>query len=153
MTHRGTTLLQRHTTLQDVDRSSFKHDAIQIWVYRNFHSIIKQVFPALCLSDSEVMQLSLEHPITDHGYRNFVIGFVDVYSKKLSIAVEVKTGIPVVGDLIRQIQFYRNYLDATWIVVSPDDRNADILKDQQIHFFKYYGGGSSSDQLNLFVNR
>ena len=148
MEPRAKTLIERLGFL-DTDRRKFKHDEIQIWVYRNFPSILKQVLPLVQVDDAVPLDLRLEYPIADQTYnRNYIVGFVDVYCRRLSVGVEVKTEIPRVGDLIRQIQFYKRYSTMSWIVVSPDDENAEILKEQGIYFYKYKA--AVDKQLRLF---
>jgi hypothetical protein len=136
---------------KDLDRSNYMHDEIQIWVYYNFKTIVRQVFPNLSLDDYPTLDLKLEYAVTKPNTNNiYVVGFIDVYCKALSIAIEVKTKIPVIGDLIRQIQLYRKYMTSPqWIVVSPDDRAAAILKGQGIHYFKFEDRDNHR-QLNLF---
>jgi hypothetical protein len=81
----------------------------------------------------------LEHPILD---RSFVVGFADIYSTRYHIGIEIKSEIVSIGDLIRQIQFYRNYTEGTdWVVISPDERFAGLLKDQGILFYRYPAPG------------
>ena len=136
------TIIERHGFM-DPDRCKVMHDEIQLWVFKNFKSILRNVYPNCELTDS--FALELEHAIMDGKY---IVGFIDVFCSKYSIGVEVKTSIPVLGELIRQIHFYAKYSSGTkWIVVSPDDRYASFLTDQKIHFFKYQ---KSSTDLPLF---
>lgn len=59
------------------------------------------------------------------------------YSRS-SLNVEVKSQIASVGELLRQIQFYRTFDKKTpWCVVSPDPRYADLIRQQGIHFVEY----------------
>ncbi|OEK06713.1 hypothetical protein [Roseivirga misakiensis] len=51
-----------------------------------------------------------------------------------TIYVEVKTKIPSAGELMRQLNLYRNYRPGTYVVVSPDKRFKDILSNQGISF-------------------
>lgn len=58
-----------------------------------------------------------------------------------AVYFEAKTTIKL-GELIRQVQFYRSILDSSYphawfAVVSPDDRYVDILREQHIEFVKY----------------
>jgi hypothetical protein len=148
MEPRAKTLIERLGFL-DYDRKKYSHDEIQIWTYRNFRAIVKNVFPLINIDDSKPLDLKLEYPVTDDSYhKNYIVGFVDVYSTRYNIGVEIKTQIPVMGDLIRQIQFYRKYINGSWIIVSPDDRNSVILKEQGIYFFKY-NNQVNADQLRL----
>jgi hypothetical protein len=139
------TIIERFGFL-DYDRKKFSHDEIQIWAYRNFRGIVKNVFPLIHIDQTKPLDLKLEYPVASN---NYIIGFVDIFCKEYNIGVEVKTEIPVLGDLIRQIQFYRKYVTGSWIIVSPDDRSSSILKEQGIYFFKYCHP-SSKDQLRLF---
>lgn len=61
MEPRAKTLVERLGFL-DTDRRKFKHDEIQIWVYKNFRSILKQVLPLVQIDDAEPLDLRLEHP-------------------------------------------------------------------------------------------
>jgi hypothetical protein len=106
------------------------------------------MFPLLVIDDDH-LDLKLEYPVTDiSNNKNFVIGFIDIYCRKLGISIEVKSEMPSIGELLRQIQFYKRYISGTWIVVSPDNRNVEILKEQGIHFFKYRS--TDEGQLSLF---
>jgi hypothetical protein len=55
------------------------------------------------------------------------------------IYIEVKTEIPSLGELIRQMRAYQAYLDsfASYIIVAPDNRHEKILKEQGFYFYKY----------------
>lgn len=131
------TIIEKHGFL-DPDRKNPKHDEIQLWVYRNFITVIKTVFPQVNIENIDCSRLKMEFPISD---RNYIVGFADL-CLPFEVAVEVKSTIPSIGDLIRQIQFYRNYMGGpTWIVVSPDDRPAEILREHGIFFYKYRSPG------------
>lgn len=150
MEPRARTVIERFG-FADYDRKRYSHDEMQIWTYRNFRSIVKSVFPLLEIDEITPLDLKLEYPVTDNGTnKNYIVGFIDVYCRKLSIGVEIKTEIPIVGDLIRQIQFYRKYIGGAWIVVSPDERNVAILKEQGINIYKYNPRVADKDQLYLF---
>ena len=141
MKPRTKTIIER-LGFQDPDRKSPKHDQIQFWVRNNLRHVLKSVFPEKEIPSFDDIPVSLEYPVTD---RNYVIGFVDVYCQQYNLGIEIKTQIESVGELLRQINFYRNYLGkGTWIVVSPDGRFAKVLQDQGVHFYKY------SSQTELF---
>ena len=53
---------------------------------------------------------------------------------KEHVVFEVKTAIRSVGELVRQIRLYQEYLKGHYIVVSPDDRFAEVLREQGIQF-------------------
>lgn len=54
------------------------------------------------------------------------------------IAFEVKTAIPNLGELLRQIRLYQHYSrpGTHYVVVSPDDRDSSLLNDQGILLYK-----------------
>ena len=112
----------------DDDKKDSTHDQIQLWVFKNFSLVVNSCYRSHYSHDSTP---ELEHPITEN---KFIVGFVDLY--KDGFAIEVKSKIPSIGELIRQINFYRNYTGGRWIVVSPDDRYADVLRAQDIQFYK-----------------
>lgn len=56
---------------------------------------------------------------------------------KPDLLIEVKTKINSVGELLRQINTYREYKTGVFLVVCPDDKFADILKKEGIYFYKY----------------
>lgn len=53
------------------------------------------------------------------------------------IYVEAKTRIPSLGELFRQLNTYREYVQGLFVVVSPDDKEADLIRQQGIKFVKY----------------
>ncbi|MBR7791671.1 hypothetical protein KDM87_03620 [Undibacterium sp. FT147W] len=59
-----------------------------------------------------------------------------ITGSQYSILVEVKSTLPSLGELMRQINLYRLvYRDV--IVVAPDDSLSPILKDQKVMFVKH----------------
>lgn len=50
---------------------------------------------------------------------------------------EVKTEIPSLGELMRQINLYRTYLKGRWYIVSPDTRHVETLAEQNVGFIEY----------------
>jgi len=103
-----------------------------------------------------VLSTIWEHPVMSGKY---IVGFVDmlieyatdelVFSGKdfswytamsshnTTICVEVKSSIPSLGELIRQIRMYQQYQNGIYVVVSPDARYADALRSQGIEFYHY----------------
>lgn len=53
-----------------------------------------------------------------------------------SLLLEVKSKMPTLGELMRQLQLYRTAFKGLLVVVSPDDRYASILGEQEVHFIK-----------------
>jgi hypothetical protein len=127
---------------------------------------IQQINKCVLPSPNSHIEYFWEKPIKDKSY---IIGFVDMmaivsmpqymyvqssnmYSsytkciptvrtenKKITIFFEVKTAIPSLGELIRQIQMYKSYINVSYnfYVIAPDDKFAPQLKSQNIGFIKY----------------
>jgi len=152
MKPKAKTLIERHGFL-DPDQKTTRHDEIQLWAYRNLKEILES------LSGDhfkyEIEKTFLEFAIFQEvrSFKN-IVGFVDLFAlgKKKNtidnsissfyIAIEIKSEIESCGELIRQINFYRqfapNFLEeTTWLVICPNDRFQNILEDQRIRFFKY----------------
>lgn len=88
-------------------------------------------------------------------YQPYVSGFVDerkagewssdingkiqiIFQPHLNVVyVEAKTEIVSLGELIRQIRYYKEYLPGSYYVLCPDDKYRDTLKEQNIGFIKY----------------
>jgi hypothetical protein len=68
--------------------------------------------------------------ITDEKLSDFIR-----YETK-TFAFEVKTSIKL-GELIRQINYYKAYVGDVYIVVSPDTRYKETLNEQGIYFVEY----------------
>lgn len=62
---------------------------------------------------------------------------IDFQPNQYWIYFEVKTEINSLGELIRQIRHYEEYLPGKYYIVSPDDKFRDTLKEQRIGFIKY----------------
>ncbi len=104
-----------------------------------------------------VIEKVWERPIIQ-GRNDYLVGFIDmkvicnvpelgysgnyspkwdVYDHRHSLFFEAKTSIKSIGEVIRQIQTYKTYCkQGKYIIVSPDDRYAELLKEQNIGFLK-----------------
>lgn len=125
------TLLSR-MGFQDSDLTTPLHDEIMLWL----DARLRRKFPNL-------ESIIWEHPVKRD---NFIIGYIDLLMCRRtltggdSVAFEVKTKIPSLGEVIRQIQTYRTterIHDRQYVIVCPDDRFAAALKGQGIGFLKY----------------
>jgi hypothetical protein len=113
--------------------------------------------------DMEKIQIKKvwEYPVLNGSY---TVGFCDMYvevkaswegknivfsssSKQISEAetvyvelplyFEVKSSIPSLGELLRQIRMYESYTqDGQWFVVSPDTRFRTVIEGQNIGFIE-----------------
>lgn len=80
--------------------------------------------------------------IGDYKYNSYS-GFVEelnkyeiVWRTARDILVEAKSQLPTVGELMRQIQLYRTAFKGHLVVVSPDDKYAQVLAEQNVFFIK-----------------
>ena len=53
------------------------------------------------------------------------------------ILVEAKSVLPTIGELMRQIQLYRTAFGGPIVVISPDTKYAEILREQEVAFIQY----------------
>jgi len=143
-------LIERHGFV-DPDKHKPEHDKIQKWVYNNAHSIVNELF----VKDAKpfkIMEREWEYKITHETYpgRRTVAGFVDLLVSWLpddgdktntwpSALFEIKTSIPSLGELLRQLSFYRLYVgnNRKIVVVCPDDSDQAIIEEQGYRFLKY----------------
>ena len=56
---------------------------------------------------------------------------------KETLYIEVKTEIKSLGELFRQLQTYKTYINGNFVVVCPDDKEKQIIKEQGFIFVKY----------------
>jgi len=61
----------------------------------------------------------------------------DGYGEKNRVYFEVKTEIPSLGELIRQVNMYKSYGARKIFVIAPDDTHANLLQEQGIGLIKF----------------
>ena len=80
------------------------------------------------------------------AHQGGMIGFVDLMANKgrQTILFEAKIAIDSLGELFRQVRMYQEgYLGRAevrqmpFVIVCPDDSNADIIRQEGLHFLKY----------------
>jgi len=84
-------------------------------------------------------------PIGEYGNRQRILGIEDEIQIKFggeekTIFVEVKTEINSLGELIRQINLYKDHLPGDYFVLCPDNTYKQKLMEQKIYFIEYTGG-------------
>lgn len=93
------------------------------------------------LIETEIPHVWAAYKANPNGYgEDLFDGFGIGWSKRADaphILVEAKSVMPTVGELMRQINLYRTAFRGRFVVVSPDDSYADILKEQGVTFVKY----------------
>ena len=111
--------------------------------------------------NKDELTIKWEFPITS-GRNRYIIGFIDMvvlancswrYSlseqrgwypfayEERAFYIEIKTKIPSLGELIRQIRMYQVHARGKWIVLCPDDRFKKPLAGQKITLIKYNPSG------------
>ena len=142
----------------DSDKKTTEHDIIQAWVYKNVKTILDETIMSKNKKPYEISKVKWEHQIiyTNNYNNHTLIGFADLlvhykgefYDKYIKeyqmsegfVIIEVKTKIPDLGSVIRQMrtyQTYQNHYRTQYLVVSPDDRFTEILNEQGFYFYKY----------------
>lgn len=137
----------------DKDKKSSEHDKIQLWTYDNVETVIAETIMKNETNPYKIVNRKWEFPVRyTNGSFQSLIGFIDlrigvngkfkvqgqlVDDSDYPVFIEVKTQIPNLGELLRQMNTYRNYISGKFIVVAPDDRYKRILNEQGIHFYKY----------------
>jgi len=140
------TLQQRFGFLDD-DLTTPKHDEMMIWANDNAKQLVSEVLG----EPLDVLDITWECSVKTST--NFLIGFIDLAilaSNHTLVCFEIKTKIPSLGELLRQINMYREPVNrlgqrgsqakyASFAVIAPDDRFSPILREQGIEFIKYTG--------------
>jgi len=141
----------------ETDKKNPTHDKIQTWVYENIETVIRETVMKKNEHPWKITKNKWEHEvICKNGSYKTVVGFIDImaeihgvfdydpksviqsYNRK-PVFIEIKTEIPVLGELIRQMRAYQTYegFYNVYIIVSPDDRHEKILNEQGFYFYKY----------------
>ena len=129
----------------DDDLKTPAHDALMSWIDAHIVEILRAVLKLDGVP--HVTRPKWEHVIK--AERDFVIGFADMSvaasweDRSWHFFVEAKTRIPSVSELIRQVRFYQSAERPSedengpeWLGIAPDDRFAERLRSQGIHFHK-----------------
>ena len=133
----------------DTDKKNLKHDTIQTWAYDNIEEVLKSVLPD---RPAKVEKKKWEHQITSNNYNSkYLIGAIDLKfdcrdfkGYPFDVYIEVKTSIPIVGELLRQLSAYKEFISnadnlfsTVIIVISPDNTHERMIKEQGYLFYKY----------------
>ena len=133
----------------DTDKKNPNHDTIQTWVYDNIDEVLKSVLPN---RPAKVEKKQWEYQIVNSTYNSkYLIGAIDLkfdcrdfQGYPFNVYVEVKTSIPVLGELLRQLSAYKEFIRLTenplgdiFIVVAPNEQHERLIIEQGYRFYKY----------------
>jgi hypothetical protein len=141
----------------ETDKKQPKHDIIQKWVQNNIENIIANTYLLNNEHPFKIRSVVWEMPVNYiNGNYKMLVGFVDIvahftckifnkFTNELEDVdryayIEVKTQIPSLGELIRQMRAYQNYKQddrVFYMIISSDDTHIDTLKTQGFYFYKY----------------
>lgn len=151
---------ERSTIFSDEDLRRPQHDEMLLWLDASMAAILNRlIYPDLTeeqvesyLKNPAEIKKNWQQPIK--APTGEIVGFVDMivsYERadesgdtiNKVFFFDVRTTIPSLGQLIREINTYKLYLGFeqswlyTYLVVGADDRYANILAEQGIHFLPY----------------
>ena len=118
----------------DYDLSSLKikkiweapiQDKSYVIGFVDFRVIIK--FPIICINEHLVVNSSHDRYTWDPCEEEIIYNF------------EVKSTIPSLGELFRQIQLYKVYDKNQFVIICPDNRFQEQIESQGLMFLKYKG--------------
>ena len=152
-TLKANTLIEKHGFV-DSDKGSPKHDKIQLWIYDNAAKAIDDLFIKgeyeFRIKERQWEYKILEKTSSYNAAAKQIVGFIDLYVSYLRscdkiedvwpcVYFEIKVEIPSLGDLFRQLNFYKTYLRPSpkLVIVSPDDKYCNLIKEQGFYFYKY----------------
>lgn len=131
---------------EDHDLKTPLHDEIVLWCIEHQAEILKE-----CGRENvPVESVMIEAPIGGNrivGYSDILICLKHGYGVPV-VSIEVKTKIPSLGELVRQLRtLFAHRHDVIQAVVCPDDRFAAVLRSQGFAFIRYPGPTRISGDL------
>jgi hypothetical protein len=140
----------------DPDLQKPVHDQMIKWIEANVEDILMQIFslPARPKRVKTKWEPLVQMAQTKWNTGQF-IGFIDFMATPYdeikydgmqisTIVFEAKTSIDSLGELFRQTNMYKaGYIAGAavagmpFVIVSPDDANAEIIREQKLLFLKY----------------
>lgn len=157
----------QNTLFNDAELKTSKHDEIVLFAYNNFDEILKQIMNDRYYLDNhkgndfgflkskEFSHWRLKDKILEYPLRNlrlgqqYINGFIDLYIRysfrektgfngSIQFLIEAKSKKPFIGDIVRQINFYKSMTHGIFILIAPDILNEkEILSEQGILSFNY----------------
>ena len=125
------------------------HDDLVGYIIEHREELFFKHFPRAA---SKIIKFELERPVTKQG--GYIVGYIDImligdifaenqkygeYYEKKVLAIEVKTKIQSIGEILRQINTYREYTCGYesckrfhWAVAAPFIPHAEMLVAEKI---------------------
>ena len=142
------TLLERHG-FKDPDSGSPVHDGICLWLDKNMVAVCAELFAedvdTLVVGDKVWEKPIIKWTGPDYSRSSTIVGFADIEATVFlqtgvtSLIFEVKSAIPSLGDILRELQFYKEHTKqggCKLIVFCHDDTHAPIIRQQGFKFYK-----------------
>lgn len=142
--------LQERFGFCDEELKTPAHDALMAWIDEYVPEILAEVFNLT--EEPHIVVKRWEYPLKSE--RGFILGAADMLVQAntpnlgMTVFIEAKPKIRSLGELIRQINFYKASSHCTllppgggpcrreWLVIAPDDQFAVTLRKQGILFLK-----------------
>jgi len=146
--------------LFDADLQEPLHDEMLLWLDANIEPILKEaIYPGL--TDEQIAAYSTHEGAIHKNWQQpiktpagEIVSFIDMLVRYERTGdpdddifkvffFDVRTAIPSLGALVREINLHKNYLrfEQSWmyayVLVCPDDRYAHLLEGQEIEFLHY----------------
>lgn len=128
----------------DLDRIEVIHDSIVDWVEDHCSGILEKVF------QKEIEYYTAERELQLKTKKGVIGGYVDLHVaafqaetwNPIEVCFEIKSSIKALGPLFRQLKWYRELYDRElyFVVVSPDFKYRNRIKDNGYDFFGYKDG-------------
>lgn len=122
---------------KDKDLTTPEHDKMVLFAYDNWAYILNS-FDLNKLPNTKPNKI-MEKPISN---QNFIVGYADLwvyFDKEMSFYFEIKPEITSIGEMLRQIQTYKKYTQASsrWFIITKTKGLKELFKEQEIYVFEY----------------
>lgn len=134
--------------LEEKELKTPEHDKLVIWTFNN----VALVLEGLGIKDElKGCERELEHAIIKEGYSHSkycegskdAIGFVDlmvISNSNKHYVFEIKPHITSIGDVMRQINYYRTYLRGKFIIVTKTKGLKELFESQGVFVYEFENG-------------
>mgnify|MGYP001581934108 CR=1 FL=1 len=153
----------------DPDLTTPEHDTLVLWAYQHWKELLKDIMATQKIPENTIARKKLECAI--YGYNGYILGFWDLvitfywnekrmsydpmdgsecnksYENSSAFYFEIKPNVRSIGEMMREINFYRQaraYTDySTYIIITKTKGLKELFKEQDILIIEYPGEDSS----------